>query len=463
MGTQLDALLNEAPMTKKHWRVWLLAATGIMLDGFDFFIIGVASPLIAEDLGASPQQIGLVSAAAIVGAIFGAFGLGRLTDRIGRKLAFRLDLGLFVVFALLSGMAWSIPSLIAFRFILGIGVGADYPISAAYIAEIAPARHRVRLLVGAFSFQAVGQVLGALVGLAILIVSDSVSSWRYMLAFGAVPAVLIILLRRGVPESPKWLAAQGEHEEAAEVASMFVGHKVDVALIEADTEGAAETAGSYRELFQGGLRRLTILTTIPWFLMDIATYGIGVFTPVIIATLAIQGDGSTVSDAISSTEGAVFIDLFLIVGFAVALVLITRFRHTNMQIAGFLAMGVGLLTLAFSTTFPEDSMKSLVLVFAGFIVFNICMNAGPNSTTFLLPAEVFPTRVRATGHGLATAAGKTGAAVGVFFFPILEADLGLGVLLPLIAGGCVLAAIVTAVARIGVVASDGVFAGQSPP
>ena len=98
MGTQLDTLLDEARMTKKHWRVWLLAATGIMLDGFDFFIIGVASPLIAEDLGASPQQIGLVSAAAIVGAIFGAFGLGRLTDRIGRKLAFRLDLGLFVVF-----------------------------------------------------------------------------------------------------------------------------------------------------------------------------------------------------------------------------------------------------------------------------------------------------------------------------------------------------------------------------
>jgi hypothetical protein len=134
-----------------------------------------------------------------------------------------------------------------------------------------------------------------------------------------------------------------------------------------------------------------------------------------------------------------------------------------MQIAGFMAMAAGLVTLSFSTTLTEGSVKSLVLVFAGFILFNICMNAGPNSTTFLLPAEVFPTRVRATGHGLATAAGKTGAAVGVFFFPILEADLGLGVLLPLIAGGCVLAAVVTGLARIGVVASDGVFAGQSPP
>ena len=463
MGTQLDEILNDAPMSRMHWRVWLLAASGIMLDGFDFFIIGVASPLIAADLGASPRQIGLVSAAAIAGAIIGASCLGRLTDRIGRKLAFRLDLGLFVVFALLSGLAWSIPSLIAFRFILGIGVGADYPISAAYIAEIAPARHRVRLLVGAFSFQAVGQVLGALVGLTILVTFDSVTSWRYMLAFGAVPAVLIILLRRGVPESPKWLAAQGQHEEAAEVVSVLVGHTVEASMIEADAQESPEEAGSYRELFRGSFRRLTLLTTVPWFLMDIATYGIGVFTPVILATLAIQGDGSTLSDAISSTEGAVVIDLFLLVGFAVALVLITRLRHTNMQIAGFIAMAAGLVTLSFSTTLPEGSVKSLVLVFAGFILFNICMNAGPNSTTFLLPAEVFPTRVRATGHGLATAAGKTGAAVGVFFFPILEADLGLGVLLPLIAGGCVLAAVVTALARIGVVASDGVFAGQSPP
>ena len=88
------------------------------------------------------------------------------------------------------------------------------------------------------------------------------------------------------------------------------------------------------------------------------------------------------------------IDLFLLVGFAVALVLITRLRHTNMQIAGFIAMAAGLVTLSFSTTLPEGSVKSLVLVFAGFILFNICMNAGPNSTTFLLPAEVFPTRVR---------------------------------------------------------------------
>jgi MFS family permease len=446
-------------MTRLHWRVWLLSASGILLDGFDFFIIGVATPLIAKDLGASPTEIGLISSAAVVGAIFGAFGLGRLTDRIGRKLAFRLDLGLFVVFALLSGLAWSIPVLIAFRFILGVGVGADYPISASYVSEIAPARLRVRLLVGAFAFQAVGQVLGALVGLLILVTTQSESSWRWMLAFGAVPALLIVILRRGVPESPRWLAAQGQHEEAALVVGSFIGHPVDVTVME-----ATETPSmSYRDLFRSGLRRLTVLSTVPWFLMDIATYGVGVFTPTILAALAIKGDGTFLSDDIASTEGAVVIDLFLIVGFILALVFITRFRHTNMQIAGFIAMAVGLVTLSVSTGLPGGGDEHLVLVFGGFIVFNVFMNAGPNSTTFLLPAEIFPTHVRASGHGLGAAAGKFGAAVGVFLFPILQDDLGLPVLLVIIAVGCVLAAVVTAVARVGVSAADGVFAGQSPP
>jgi MFS family permease len=455
----LDGLLNEAPMSRLHWRVWLLSASGILLDGFDFFIIGVATPLIAKDLGASPTEIGLISSAAVVGAIFGAFGLGRLTDRIGRKLAFRLDLGLFVVFALLSGLAWSIPVLIAFRFILGVGVGADYPISASYVSEIAPARLRVRLLVGAFAFQAVGQVLGALVGLLILVTTQSESSWRWMLAFGAVPALLIVILRRGVPESPRWLAAQGNHEEAALVVGSFVGHPVDVTVME--TAEAPST--SYRDLFRSGLRRLTVLSTIPWFLMDIATYGVGVFTPTILAALAFTGDGTFLADDIASTKGAVVIDLFLIVGFILALVFITRIRHTNMQIGGFIAMTVGLLVLALSTALSGGGDQHLVLVFGGFIVFNVFMNAGPNSTTFLLPAEVFPTHVRASGHGLGAAAGKLGAAVGVFLFPILQDDLGLPVLLVIIAGGCLLAAVVTAVARVGVRAADGVFAGQSPP
>src|SRR5262245_3171679 len=105
-----------------------------MLDGFDFFIIGVASPLIAEEFGLSDGIKGLVAAAAIVGAIVGAGLLGPLADRIGRRRIFRVDLVLFVVFSVACMFAWNEWALIGFRFVLGIAIGLDYPIAASYLA-----------------------------------------------------------------------------------------------------------------------------------------------------------------------------------------------------------------------------------------------------------------------------------------------------------------------------------------
>jgi MFS family permease len=443
--TPLDALLDDAPLTRSHVRVWLLAAMGVMLDGFDFFIIGVATPLIAEDLDASSWEIGMISAAAIVGAIFGAFLLGGLTDRIGRQLAFKLDLGTFVVFAVASALAPTIATLILFRFLLGIGIGADYPISAAYVSEIAPVKHRSRLLVGAFSFQAVGQVLGAVVGLVILWISPDVGAWRWMLAAGVVPAIVIVFLRRGVPESPRWLASKGHTDEAAQVVAVFVGHPVDQEVI--DASRTPDDPAHLRDLFAPDVRRRTVLTTVPWFLMDIATYGVGVFTPTILATLAITGDGTSLSDDIASTEGAVVLDLFLVVGFGLAIWLIERVRHTDLQIRGFAVMTAALLTLALASELPGGGDDHLWLIFLAYPLFNVFMNMGPNSTTFLLPAEVFPVRVRARGHGLAAACGKTGAAVGVLLFPVIQDDLGLGVLLVGVAVGCAIAGVITFVLR----------------
>src|SRR4051794_37614401 len=114
-----DELLDDAPLTRLHIRVWLLSAMGIMLDGFDFFIVGVAIPLITVQFGASPAEVGLITAAAVIGAIVGASTLGPLTDRLGRKTIFIVDLAMFVLFAALSAMAWSIASFIFFRFCLG--------------------------------------------------------------------------------------------------------------------------------------------------------------------------------------------------------------------------------------------------------------------------------------------------------------------------------------------------------
>src|SRR5512139_4117300 len=131
----LGAALDGASMSRLHVRFWLLAGLGILLDGFDFFIIGVANPLIAKDFEVSAAGTGLLSAAAIVGAVFGAGFLGPLGDRIGRRRIFKLDLWIFVVFSVLCVLAWDVWSLVLFRFLMGFAIGLDYPIAASYLAE----------------------------------------------------------------------------------------------------------------------------------------------------------------------------------------------------------------------------------------------------------------------------------------------------------------------------------------
>lgn len=439
--------LNGLRFGRAHRRVWLLAAMGIMLDGFDFFIMGVAIPLITVDWGISPLQTGMLASSAIVGAIVGAAVMGPLSDRIGRKLAFRIDLAMFVVFALASALAPDIAWLIAFRFLLGVGIGADYPISASYVAEISPQRLRTRLLIGAFSFQAVGQLLGALVGLAILLLQPEPDAWRWMLAFGVVPAVIIVILRRNVPESPLWLAAHARTDEAVAALSRFSGRAVSAAEIDAS---AAPAPASVERV---GLRRLlrrdtagsTVLTSVPWFFMDIATYGIGVFTPTVLAALALSSAANTpfIADDITATEGAAVLDLFLVAGFALALLLVRRRGLVVLQTTGFVVMAAALAVLAATQGLASGSVLQTVLVFGAFAAFNLFMNAGPNATTYAMPADAFPTVLRGAGAGVAAAAGKTGAALGTFLFPLLQHGLGLPLTLLLIAGGCAAAAVIT--------------------
>jgi hypothetical protein len=144
----LGDALDGARMTRLHKQFWLLAALGIMLDGFDFFIIGVANPLIVQQYDLSDALKGLVSAAAIIGAIFGAALLGPMADRIGRRRIFKYDLVMFAVFSVLCIFAWNVWALIAFRFALGLAIGLDYPVAASYLSEVLPARDRGRWVGG---------------------------------------------------------------------------------------------------------------------------------------------------------------------------------------------------------------------------------------------------------------------------------------------------------------------------
>jgi MFS family permease len=443
----LGDALDSAPMTALHVRFWLLAGLGILLDGFDFFIIGVANPLVKKDFHASAVQVGLVSAAAIVGAVFGASLLGPLGDRLGRRRIFKYDLILFVVCSLLCAAAWSLAALTAFRFVLGLAIGLDYPIAASYLAEVLPAKRRGRWLAAAFSLQAAGIVLGASAGVVILEALPHLYAWRVMLGFGAIPALVIVLLRRGIPESPRWLARNGREQEAREVAQLL--SPVPVIVTAADSTRAPAAPKGLGALFQPrlfrrDLIRRTVFTSVPWFLMDIATYGVGIFTPTLLAATVVHGaNTSFLADDVAATKGTALLDVFLIIGFAIAISLIDRVGRVPLQITGFSVMAVALAILGRAEGLPGGGTAHLGMVIVGFAFFNTFMNAGPNSTTYALPAEVFPSDVRAAGHGFAAGSGKLGATLGVFLFPIIQGDVGTSALLYMIAGACLVGLIVT--------------------
>jgi MFS family permease len=446
MSTVIAALksfeqhLDDTPFTRTQRKVWILSAMGVLLDGFDFFIIGVALPLIAHDFHMNAATKGLVAVAAVAGAFFGALAFGQVADRVGRKGMFLVDIILFVVFSAASAVAWNPASLIAFRFILGIGIGADYPIGVSYIAECVPTRLRGRLLVGAFAFQALGSLLGVLVGLAILKLDPTLNAWRVMLAFGVLPAVVVVLMRNGLPESVRWHLARGNYEKASRAASALL--EFPVTLNEKNSP-KVEHRLSFSSLFKKRYLRRTVFASVPWFLQDISTYGIGIFTPTILAAMSFGGGSNFIAKDMGATDGAAVIDLLLVVGFMLAIVLVRRVSRVALQIVCFLGMALGLLMAAASSLYPVHSGGQVEMIFGGFMVFNALMNMGPNSTTYLLSGETFPTSIRATGAGFAASMAKLGAVLGTFFFPILKAEIGIPKLLMLLAAACALAASVT--------------------
>jgi len=212
------------------------------------------------------------------------------------------------------------------------------------------------------------------------------------------------------PESPAWVK-QKAGEESGEV--------------------EVRKEPSYVELFRGRNLARTGLCAGSWFTMDFLMYGVGLFTPMLLAGMGFgQSAVDFIAKDVAVTEGTVVLDLMFVVGFVVAIVLVERVGRMPLQKAGFLGMGVALVLLG-AAGLVSDPVWMVAL---GFGLFNLMVNAGPNSTTFLVPTEVYSTRLRATGHGFAAAAGKAGAAVGAFLLPSMQDGLGVPITMFILAG-----------------------------
>lgn len=450
--------LPMTPMTRMQWLIWGLAAAGKFFEGMVVFMTGVALPLLSREFGLGDFEHGIAAAAGLFGILLGATLLGSLSDRYGRKRMFIVEMALFTLFLVLICFSPSFPWFVVCLLGMGIALGCDYPTAHVIISEAIPSRSRGRLVLSAFGFQAVGALFGTVVGYLILANLPEVSAWRWMYAVAVIPAILVLAGRFFITESGHWLLAHGRLREAeAETARLLYRRPPypTKLRLRPSQEGAEARHGHGKglgALFKRKNRRATILASVPWFLQDLGTYGIGIFTPTILAAaVGHQKEHATsiadiVHNDMLAARGAAIIDVLLIVGIVFAVLLADRVGRIRLQILGFLGCAVGLLIAALSVHF--DGGTQMILIFAGFMLFNFMTNIGPNAQTYLIAGEVFPTRVRGLGAGFAASVGKIGAVITAFLFPVLMVAIGTDLLLYGLVGACLLGALVTWAARI---------------
>jgi putative MFS transporter len=447
-------VLPSVPMTSMQRRIWTLAAAGKFFEGYVVFMTGVALPLIVREFGISAGEKGVVSAASLFGILLGALLLGGLSDRFGRKTMFIAEMIIFTAFLVVLVFCTNFISLVICLFGLGMALGCDYPTAHMIISESTPSAARGKLVLGAFAFQAVGALGGTAVGYLVLTSHPHLDAWRWMYATAIVPAVLVTVGRYFVTESANWLLARGLYERAhAEAARLLVRTPQYPQKLNLMRPGAGCASGaSYFDLFRRRNLRATIFASVPWFLQDLGTYGIGIFTPTILASAVgetshhVRSLSDAIADDIVAAKGAALITALLIVGIALAVVLADKLGRIKLQVFGFIGCAAGLFLASLSVDFSGSTQ--IFLIFAGFMLFNFMTNIGPNAQTYLLAGEVFPTAIRGQGAGFAAAFAKVGAVMTAFLFPVLLASIGTRMLLYILVVTSILGAIVTWMYRI---------------
>ncbi len=423
-SSDLIAALDEAALSRFHLRAVLASGVGFFTDAYDLFVIGIAAALIADDWQLSSGRLALLNSTMLAAAFVGAFVFGRYADKVGRKRVYWLVAAIMITGALGSAFSQSFWELIAFRFVLGFGVGGDYPVSAVMVSEYANRKDRGKLVGMVFGTQALGLIIGPLIALALLGSGASGDlTWRILLGLGAVPAAAVIYLRLRMPESPRY---------QAQVQGRAVQALPDLAVA-ADDGGPIRHQESALGLraFLTNRRWLVMLagTAGCWFLLDYAYYGNTISTPQILSLIS--------PDASAMTKIAFQLLIFVVAavpGYILAIARLDRIGHRKLQLIGFGMMAICFLTIAAVPGLTTTVAPFLVVYGVSYFFTEF----GPNMTTFVLPSELYPVSMRATGHGISAGVGKLGAFIGVFLFPLLQSALGLRGTLLLTAGVSVL-------------------------
>jgi PHS family inorganic phosphate transporter-like MFS transporter len=396
--------MDNAGVSKDHLKIMLISGMGFFTDAYDLFIIGVVMSLLKPIWHIGKLEESLVTSTALLATAFGALLFGRVADMLGRKRIYGVEVLVLAVGAIGCALSPNIWWLIGLRFILGIGIGGDYPVSATIMSEYAGKTSRGMLVTLVFAMQAAGLILGPLFASALLASNMPHNLiWRLLVGFGAVPALAVFWQRRQLKETPRYLAAAGKQEDKS-------GKLLNAKHFNKAQHSVSFWDGFHRLVNDNKLLMRLVGASVAWFLMDAAYYGNTVSSPLVLS--ALNSDHTLLQKTL--TELGIFA-IFAAPGYAVAALTMDRLGRKTIQCIGFAMMAVTFGLLAFIPNLQKMAIPFLIIY--GFSFF--FTEFGPNATTFVYPSEIFPVQVRTTGHGVTAAMGKLGGFFGVFAFPFL--------------------------------------------
>lgn len=420
MMEDTSRLLNmkDMPLCWRHICILLITSVGQALGGMLAILVGVIAPLIAitrHPVLPSWGQ-GVLCASGLIGIMFGSLLFGWLSDKFGYLFFFR-----FCPLLVTGASLWvyffpTVTVLVICLLLIGIAIGGSYALDPSYLSEIMPEKWRRTMLGISKAMSGVGNII--MIGVAYMVLKQTgePTDWHKLFWVLALLAALTFLARFWFVESPAWLLAHGKQAEAERNLRHFLGQDVYIGDAQPTKKHSAVSPVARRELFSRKNIKRIILSGVPWGCEGMGVYGIGIFTPILLLTLGLihRGD-SPFERVVESLRFTFYINLFVMFGFVLGLSLIRRYNLIKTQFWGFVlsAAGLAVTWMGYVWHAPAD------VLLAGFLLFELALNAGPHLSTFELPSRIYSLSERAGGEGIASALGKLGAIIATFVIPLL--------------------------------------------
>jgi putative MFS transporter len=395
----IAARMDRLPLSRWHWKLTIVIGIVAIVDVYEIFLGGVLSSILKAPWGLGQNSTATLIAAPFIGMAIGCVLIGRLADRLGRKPLFMTALGAYSLLSIAGAFSTDLTMLVVLRMLCGMFMGAELILLDTYLSETMPKKHRGRMIAVAFAIGFLGTPLVALAGVQLVAKTHLlIEGWRWLMIIGGVGALLILWLRRAMPESPRWLAVHGRLDEADRLVTSIEATVLRETRLEALPVAepiAATPARKVRlsDMFGRDYRGRTIMLWIFHILQTVGQYGFNALVPIILLA-----KGFTVVHSLTYTS---LTYIGAPVGAALAIPLIERFERKHLIIA------TALLSAAAGLWFGMTTSNAVIIATGVFITMS---NNVFSSSFHVYQTELYPTSIRSSATGIAYALSRLSAA-----------------------------------------------------